>query len=510
MGHLLLAMPICFTSLVCAQDNVHTPDSSAIDAQVVEKFHKQVQAYKNAHNGAVLKDAGASKVSHRTTQPFSEIVETYGMADIQPQIDPMDPSAPWQMLTQSVLNLISGGQPRPGMQIIASPVSASWNDPTTGQFLKFRVVGDTQPQWGQLYIPSTLQVTNGYRAFINNLAIPTPDSKVKKQVDDAKKKYDNTLNAMEGKEETVLSKWVIYDKAQKAAGIPPAQQKTFQQWYAQYGAPQLAAEQQDVNLAAQTYNSYLARAYQGYGFVSSLFTDFDNPAYQQTAVDDNNNGYLYRVYNITPDLNSFVQASKALPDNAGPRLSFSFSKNSGRLDTTNTSWGGSASYFGFISVGASGSTATVDTHSDHFAMQMSAKNYQTFTITPGPWFNATAIQAFQCGPWIADGPVAKGTTILWGKNGILSLLPAQIVVAYKPKVVLTLGADNYHSVKTSVSASGGFSIGPFGFGASYHRDTSHVDFNDATGTITAEDTSDVPQIVAVISNFLPNSTYNCH
>jgi hypothetical protein len=84
-------------------------------------------------------------------------------------------------------------------------------------------------------------------------------------------------------------------------------------------------------------------------------------------------------------------------------------------------------------------------------------------------------------------------------------MPTQIAVAYKPKVVVTLSKHDYDSVHTSFNAGGGFSIGPFWFGGSYHKDINDVKWDDSSNTITAEDNSESPQIVAIVSNRLPDN-----
>ena len=47
-------------------------------------------------------------------------------------------------------------------------------------------------------------------------------------------------------------------------------------------------------------------------------------------------------------------------------------------------------------------------------------------------------------------------------------------------------------------------IGPFGFGGSYNRSSSDVKFDDASRSFTAQDTTEVPQVVAIICSVLPN------
>src|SRR6266568_2069720 len=307
-------------------------------------------------------------------------------------------AAPWEMLTLALTNQFSGGHPWAGMQVVATPASADWNDPKLGNWIRLRRIGDSIPVWGPAYLTSAKQVTAGYAAFVSNLAIPIANAAERTKAEKARKKYQDALNEQQQAEIDLISRWTAFDKAQSP--LPREKRKSYDDWFAQYGGPILSGAQQKAQLAAQDYDHYLAEAFQGYGFVSTLATDFDNPANQVSTLDQNNRPTMLRTFDITPELSGFVNDAKNIPANSPPRLSYSFNKASGRADISHSSWGGSASWFGVFGASAGGSSVSVDTSSDSFAMEVSAKSYQVFTITPGPWFNGTAITAFKNGPWV--------------------------------------------------------------------------------------------------------------
>jgi hypothetical protein len=215
----------------------------------------------------------------------------------------------------------------------------------------------------------------------------------------------------------------------------------------------------------------------------------------------------FRTYYFSTDLKAWIDASKQLPPTC-TKLAIAYDHTTHHDHSEDERWSGGASYnFGFFSFGANASSGrqTVSIDDQNFGMTFCARNLNVFTVQPGAWFNGTAVKAFGNGPWIPDGPVAKGLIKLWGPDGVFNLMPTQVVVAYKPKVVVTLSASNYASVHTSFNAGGGFSIGPFGFGAAYHKETSDVTWDDMHHTITAIDNSDSPQIVAFVNNRLPDN-----
>jgi hypothetical protein len=82
-------------------------------------------------------------------------------------------------------------------------------------------------------------------------------------------------------------------------------------------------------------------------------------------------------------------------------------------------------------------------------------------------------------------------------------MPTSLVVAFRPKITARLSASEYHFLKESWSGGGGISLGPFSFGGGGGGTTETVTFTDSTNTVTAQGTSDVPQVIAVVYSRLP-------
>jgi hypothetical protein len=413
--------------------------------------------------------------------------------------------APWEMFASQLTNQIDPSGRWKGIQLVASPIAADWNDPKTGIWIANRVLGDTLPVWGNNYQNSSQQITKAYELFIRNLHIPQPNSNDQRKADKARDKYFKALDEVEKEISVQADRWIQFDRAQQS--VPPQNRLSYTDWYQRFAGPKIAAKQQNATLAAQEFSHWIVAAGGGYASFANLIQNYDNTAFQVMAEDPNGLRLPYRAFNIRPNLNDFINTSKTIPASAAPALSFSFNKSSTRIDSSSTTMGaGFSIWAGWWSFGGgAGSTReTFDTSTDDFQMRFSAVNYQVFTITPGPWFDGTAVKALQDGPWFPDGPIATGRTLLWGSRGVFGLVPAQIVVAYKPKIFVKMSHSDYSRIKTAVNGSAGFSIGPFGFGASYRRETTRIEFNDSSNTITVEDTTDIPHIMAIVSNVLPN------
>lgn len=417
-----------------------------------------------------------------------------------------DLATPWEMFSLQLTQQLQGLGQFKGLQLVSAPMSANWNDPRYGNFRAWRLLADTMPAWGPTYSPTGMQFTSGYYAFITNLDIPLPDPQDRAQAERARKTYMDAVDELNQTTMNLGDHWKMFNDRQSS--LPQSRQLSFDEWYKRFDGQKIGSLNNKVNLAAQSYTSWLIKAYRGYAFVSDILTNYNHPAFQLSAESPDGLVNFYRTYNISPDLGAWIETSKRLvADGAPPKLSFSLTKDSGSRHTETTVWGGSASWFGgFFGFGASagGSRTTVDVTNQHFRMDFSARNLDLFTVTPGQWFNGTAVKALKNGPFYPDGPVARGTLKLFNADGTFNLEPSQLCVAYRPRVTCSVTQDEFHQIKANFYASGGFSIGPFGFGASYNTSMDDVHFDDSSNTITAENASDVPQILAVVSKVLPD------
>src|SRR6202023_2544221 len=85
-------------------------------------------------------------------------------------------------------------------------------------------------------------------------------------------------------------------------------------------------------------------------------------------------------------------------------------------------------------------------------IEIHAKRIGYFSITPGRWFNPTALQLFKSGPWV-DGPIKKSSIALWGDGGILNSIPTGVVVAYGLTAVVKSKPGCFDSLKKYFSSA---------------------------------------------------------
>jgi hypothetical protein len=469
-------------------------------------------------NGEVTTMLAPDSYDESPVRTLARVREAMSLSTFRAQADEMfdalglapeavaDIASPWQMFAQAIKEQLQGAANWKGIQLLGVPKDADWNDPKYGNYRAWRVLADSLPSYGSEYKPTQISIADSYYAFITNIDIPLPNENDRKEAEKARVDYMDAVTQLSTAYQKLGSNWDSFDQTQQS--LPPQRRLTFDQWFAQIGGIPIATAQDKADLAAQKYSSWLTKAFGGFASIANLIPNFTNPAFQLSAESPDGLRLSYHTYNISPDLGYWIEDSKKLvAQGAPPVMTFQLDKNSSELHAEDVHVSGGVSYsFGFFSFGANASygRSSIDTRSDAFHMKVSVRNMEVFTITPSQWFDGTAVKIFQNGPWIKGGIFDRRLAELWGPNGILGLMPSQVLVVYRPKIEVSMSHQEFSQVQTSFQSSGGLSIGPFGFGASYSRSTNDVHFDASSNTITLEDSSDTPQIMAVISSVLPN------
>jgi hypothetical protein len=412
-------------------------------------------------------------------------------------------NAAWEMYATRLAEQIgrSGGD-WTGVQIVTIPKTATWDNQQTGNYEAWVEWGDKMTQWGPVWTQTNEFFSQKYGFFIKSIQLPIPDATARRNAEAARRDWERASNTLQTAYEAVPVHWNVFNKNQQS--LPPNRQLPYDQWYAQFDGRQIGGLQQNASAAALKYSSLIAAALKGFGLAADLIQNYENAAFRLQAPSPDGLTLTYRTYNISPSLGMWVATSKALPANSPPQLSFSFDKNTMRR-TASQSWaGGSVSFgIGFLGISAGGRTSreSVDVNREGFSMSFEAKAIQQFSITPGQWYSGALVSRFANGPFV-PGSVFDGQRV-GGAQGALNLMPTSLVVAFRPKITARLSASEYHFLKESWSGGGGISLGPFSFGGGGGGTTETVTFTDSTNTVTAQGTSDVPQVIAVVYSRLP-------
>jgi hypothetical protein len=416
-------------------------------------------------------------------------------------VDVNDLNRPWQIFLKALVDKLQFTDGK-YIQVITSPQPADWNNSQYGTYRTY-FYGDTMPKWGTVFDPENASsFADVYGTFINSIVLKLTDPNDQTQADTARTKWTTCSTALQNQYGLVGKDWKAFNDNQ--SGLPQSKRMTFDQWYSKFAAPVLQSYESQCNALAIDYNSWFNKATVGQANLANAISRYAT-AKQINALVPNTTDQYQAVwpYAFVQSLGDFITASDAAP---GLAFDQTFNRSSGTYSATTTTWGGSASYGWFIHASASGSSTTVDTHNDAFGMTVQMKGLQVFDVRPGDWFSQQLIQAWEKGPFqpnsIIQQKYAAGT--LYGNGGFFSLRSARFVVAYQPKVVLKMSASNYHDARSSWSAGGGLSIGPFSFGGSGGSSSTQISWDDQNNTLTAQDTSKVPQVIAVVLDVLPD------
>ncbi len=401
------------------------------------------------------------------------------------------PSPGWNSIVQQIVKNIPGFTPGPGFQVLPVATEATWNQ-KFGQYYLWQVLGNTIPQWGKVYYPSQLTVTEGYFTFLTNLDIPAPNQNEAKKAMTVRQKYISAHLAIAQ---------LLSEKSAFANGVLTTS-----------SAAKLDRLEHQAQNYAQVYSSYLVRSLGGFAEAGTLLTNYENPAYQEAALSPDGLTLPYRTFNITPDLSEWVEQSSKKPavefakdevDKVSPLIAF---------DTLTAKKSSSSVVSGakpMITIEtaqqAAGSKVPdprVGLNEKNFSqVSLSARRVTIFHLQPSLWFNGTAVKAFGAGPWL-EGPVKQGQVKLWGKDGIFALMPTAVVVLYDPSVELTAKPELASSVKASVSTAVSVSFGPLQFGGSY-QEKSGLTFDEKKNSVRLSAPSGRAYIIAVINCVLP-------
>lgn len=423
--------------------------------------------------------------------------------------DAEDFNAPWEMLNAALIGSM-GIANDDGFQVCPSPVVADWNDPNFGDYFAWHVWSDLMPEWSPIYQRTSAGASVAYGMLLGSLEIPDVPPELKRPLEKAAEEYDRAARKYEAALRDVGERWPKFDQWQRQH-LPPNRWKSYDEWFAEIGAPQLAPQRSAYDRAAQEYAALINRVHGGWEIVAQAVQNYRNPAYRLAASSPDGLRLAYPTYNINPSLNDFVSESKRLVVEGRRNFStIQLHKSSYRRRVTETRFGGGGFLFGgFFGLFGGGSyyRQTIDVSHDDFFFELTARNARSFSVNPGAWFNGQVIRAMQNGPWRKDSVVdkwLKGGKPLWGNGGLFPLMTSSLLVVYQPKITIRLSHAEYHSMKERIRGGGVLWIGPFGFGGGYSRSIDDVKFDELTRTIIAEDSSETPKVMAVVASRLPN------
>jgi hypothetical protein len=422
---------------------------------------------------------------------------------------PNDNSTPWQMLRNQLESYISGqaaGTTLDGLQIVTTPMIATWDNPTYGTWDAWQNWANNIPIWGDMYQPSTgNSASDAYFQILTNVNVPDAnDTTAAAQAQELSQMMSGLQKKIGQAQTEMFQQWNTFNQSQQS--VPPQFQTTFGTWYAQNYAATISPLQSQMSNLASQFAAASNKAGGGYQLLGRAHSDYNNAAYQANETTNTGASMAFRTWSLLPDIQSWLKDAKK---GKGTALSLSISTSTKTDSATTFSAGASAGFsYGIFSLkipGGGYNRQTVDTTASNFGMQWKAKSFTSIRISAGQWYSQQVLQTFKSGPWIPSGPLGPGKQTPYGPNGVYSLQPSVIYVAYQPSVAATLDQQSYDFLKTGWEGGLEIGIGPFSFGGKSSSTQSTATWNDANRSVSLQDTSEHAQVVAVLSTVMPGN-----
>lgn len=340
----------------------------------------------------------------------------------------------------------------------------------------------------------------GYGNWMNTLAIGDLAKDAHYQA--LQQQYSAALNKQQTDANNIRDVW-----QNQTGGVG----ETLAQWMADpmnaSYAQQLAADELATSGLFEQLQNYQTQIESPLADVIAAFSD----ASFQTTVTDSNSGkpVQVRIWGTDPST-PWAYLQEVTGQNFGgdavngnPR-SFSLKETTDSYDYSQVATeGGGGIWDDFIGIGAEGSFEKVDwsTFESQYSIEMSFQDLTTVAVNPDAWYQGSSVASFAKGPYATGFSEfdAAGDNYFFGVGGALSRVYTALVVAYRPKVVITAGSEFASYMHDQWQAKIGIEIGPFFFGHEASGEDTSSSASVDGASLTLESNSNWPVIVAMKS-----------
>lgn len=414
-------------------------------------------------------------------------------------------AAPWRMYLDWLRGYLSAGRPEAlaGLQTITEPRRANWHVCDTGPYNTY-LLASTVPAWGAAFVPSHRRLDAAYRQLLTTMELPGLDAETRARAIAARDAWRDRLEELDAHARHTSDAWQAFDRRQ--LHVAADQRLTFEAWFERFAAETQATLQEAVDAAAEAYGAFVAMAYPGRDWAPGLIQQYRDQGQWYALFDAAHTMHQVPNFEIAPDLERWIDGSRN-SSAASPLISTTLDRKSSQSRYEQSRWGGTGSLaIGWFSFGTGDDTTRMAFDASHpdFEMQIHAANIAPFEIEPGSWWNGAALGVLRdSAAAMALEHGVEDPQAAFGPGGGLSQMVRRLIVALRPRVTMRLAEADYKRVKEQAQVHGDMGVGPFGFGGYGDELGDEVEFDDRSRTITAEDRSDVPQIIAVDTVVLP-------
>jgi len=244
--------------------------------------------------------------------------------------------------------------------------------------------------------------------------------------------------------------------------------------------------------------------------VENIINQFGSSAYQ-TEVTDPGSGKSVQVRIwLTSPATPWAYVEQVTGGNfggdatAGNPRSFTLTSTSSTYDYSEyTAAGAGEAWDDFIGFEAEGEFSKVDwsKFDSNYSAEFSFQDISTVTVTPDAWYQGSDVASFAKGPYATGfSEFASGqNNFFFGVGGALSRVYTSLVVAYRPKIVITAGSDFSTYMHQQWEAEAGIEIGPFFFGSETSGSQTSSSVSVENASLVLQSTADWPVIIGMVS-----------
>lgn len=431
---------------------------------------------------------------------------------------------PIMAATSTVLSLM-----KPGLAINPADFRNPWtpgnNSGNQDAALNTARLADVAPKLSAIYTPSGNAISQMYKQILDGISIPAqkPNPAIEKQLADADAVLYRTVDMVDpdtGETTPTRIQTVLYRDYL-------TNQSDYNILSAGYTAAYLAAQETATGrntwpLIAGSLQLPVRQAYDkwranGAGKVEEAMAIINTSS--QNALQKAWDGAkkLYEGYGVTLDdsgkgLTVDTVRSSLLPTNWYSTNSTGWTTHDSASSSVKTSatsdyksYGGSAGFsLGLFSIGGSAGHTATHQHASAETTGLRFSFSHTLVTISRPWltYNLMATKGWNLGNLYSKGKLSNGAKT--GQDASAwPLLPTAFVAAKDLWISAKWSKSDRDLIKKSLSAGGGFSIGPFSIGGSYASSSSNATYQ---ASFVGDDIKiDGVQLIGCISQIVPYS-----
>lgn len=402
----------------------------------------------------------------------------------------------WEATWERLHRVLPGDTPMESVHALKVIVPATWAKQDVAGLVELQHYAGAIPEETFSIDPSRLKLTlhQQYARFILDVDLPIQRPEERRQFEAALERYERAFDAYRARLKSYLEDWEVRKKdlTERGERITSKARLDFRQDNGGY----FAAVQGKLDSASDDVQRFAPLDNHWRQAVRRLRDEIDNARSDLTDV------YGYYGGEAT------LEAIKDDCNENGPGWEvLAFSKSVEATAISSSSWNANGAWGGaFFSVGIGGGASNYEKNISAASENIELRfcNLTYVPLRPRGWFDVSFLQAIDRGevklkPGSSSAEYLKNGGKLLGSSGAIPRLVKGAVVARSIRFVATMEENKLFEMRKTSSGGGGLRIGPWNIGGGGGSSEFKRDVSGAAGRYGRSTDTDVPVILAVIT-----------